>query len=146
MGFENEGMIKEFAGNQPLTEVTTLEVHSSRMAGAFELGCCCALNLTQVVAGHSIDHMLNSVLLVCMLNDERTHSNVFQVKLKTTIKRPRLIPKIIRLDSSSSEDTDATRLRRDSEDSDRVLVVGGPKERYQDEPLAVDEENDDSRS
>lgn len=48
--------------------------------------------------------------------------------------------------SSSSEDTDATRLRRDSEDSDHVLVVGGPKERYQDEPLAVDEDNDDSRS
>ena len=43
-------------------------------------GCCCALNLTQVVAGHLIDHMLNSALLVCMLNDERTctHSNVFQ--------------------------------------------------------------------
>lgn len=56
----------------------------------------------------------------------------------------RLIPKIIRLLAKIPTLRDSE--LRDSEDSDHVLVVGGPKERYQDEPLAVDEDNDDSRS
>ena len=41
---------------------------------------------------------------------------------------------------SSSEDSEQ---ERESEDSDRILVEGGPVEPYQDEPLAVDNSDSD---
>ena len=41
---------------------------------------------------------------------------------------------------SSSEDSEQ---ERESEDSDRILMEGGPVEPYQDEPLAVDNSDSD---
>ena len=41
---------------------------------------------------------------------------------------------------SSSEDSEQ---ERESEDSDRILMRGGPVEPYQDEPLAVDNSDSD---
>ena len=41
---------------------------------------------------------------------------------------------------SSSEDSEQ---ERESEDSDRILVEGGPVEPYQDEPLAIDNSDSD---
>ena len=41
---------------------------------------------------------------------------------------------------SSSEDSEQ---ERESEDSDRIFMEGGPVEHYQDEPLAVDNSDSD---